>query len=56
MPKQTRTPRRAATFRFFRFALISGAPDAVELGYVPLPQPLIEQIFGYWTQTLAQSN
>jgi phosphate transport system substrate-binding protein len=56
MPRQARTPRRPATFRFFRFALTQGQQDAVALGYVPLPQPVVEQIFGYWAQTLNVSN
>ncbi len=33
----------------FRLAFDAGGNDAVALGYVPLPAPLVEQIKRYWT-------
>ena len=52
MPRQGGTPRRArATLDFFGWALEKGGKDAADLGYVPLPDPLVKQVREYWTGT-----
>lgn len=38
---------------FFNHALTRGAADAHALNYVPLPDPLVEQIKAYWTRELS---
>ena len=43
--------RPQATLRFFQWALEKGADEAAELGYVPLPAPLVEQVKDYWAKT-----
>src|SRR5262249_28001023 len=43
--------RPQATLRFFQWALEKGGQNAADLGYVPLPPALVEQIKGYWTKT-----
>ncbi|MEN4904367.1 phosphate ABC transporter substrate-binding protein PstS [Luteimonas sp. TWI1437] len=35
---------------FFRWVYANGGPQARELGYVPLPASLVQQIERYWTQ------
>lgn len=37
---------------FFRIAFERGAADATSLGYVALPEPLVQQIKGYWDTAL----
>jgi phosphate transport system substrate-binding protein len=50
VPK-TAAPRRSrATLQFFQWALDRGAQDASELGYVPLPLALVDQVKDYWRQ------
>jgi phosphate transport system substrate-binding protein len=40
-----------AAFEFWRFALGEGEKFASELGYVPLPPVLVEQVKDYWAKT-----
>jgi phosphate transport system substrate-binding protein len=49
-PKK-RTPSRRAAFQFFRFALGDGSRDALDLGYVPLPAPLVQTLIATWPKT-----
>ncbi len=37
---------------FFRWIYANGGPQAAALGYVPLPQALVQQIETYWNQNL----
>jgi phosphate transport system substrate-binding protein len=47
------SPRRARTaLSFFDWALEKGAKDAADLGYVPLPQPVVLKVKNYWSQCL----
>jgi phosphate transport system substrate-binding protein len=48
--KSTSPRRMKAALNFFQWSLDSGAADASQLGYVPLPETLVTQIKGYWTQ------
>ena len=49
MHKEPNAPQRSrAALGFFEWALESGADDAAELGYVPLPATLVKQIEDYW--------
>ena len=50
MHKSTSPRRMKAALNFFQWSLDSGAADASQLGYVPLPEALVTQIKGYWTQ------
>ena len=46
-------PRRArAAVNFFNWSLEKGAKDAADLGYVPLPPPLVKQVKDYWAKNL----
>jgi len=45
-PNWLRRPREA--FDFFRWSLDQGARHAAELGYVPLPPTLVQQVKQYW--------
>jgi len=51
-----RTERSASRTRrtlfFLSHALESGGPDATALGYVPLPEPVVQKIKTYWHETL----
>ena len=40
-----------AALDFFRWSLENGSRTAAELGYVPLPAPLVQQVLGYWSRT-----
>ncbi|MFH1554031.1 MAG: phosphate ABC transporter substrate-binding protein PstS [Pseudomonadota bacterium] len=40
-----------AAFAFWRFALDDGEKFASELGYVPLPSVLVQQVKDYWAKT-----
>lgn len=42
--------RTRAALEFFRWSLEKGSRTAAQLGYVPLPDPLIQQVKGYWTR------
>lgn len=50
MNKELSQRRARATLNFFRWSLDKGAEDASQLGYVPLPDPLVKQVKAYWTQ------
>jgi phosphate transport system substrate-binding protein len=52
MPRAASPRRTRATLQFFTWALDKGAQDAAELGYVPLPLGLVDQIKDYWKQNL----
>jgi phosphate transport system substrate-binding protein len=43
--------RAVAALDFFRWSLESGARTAAQLGYVPLPQPVVQQVKAYWANT-----
>lgn len=53
-------PRSAARSRdaldFFRLSLEKGQKDAADLGYVPLPEPLVNQVKAYWASTFKFSS
>jgi phosphate transport system substrate-binding protein len=51
MPRAGSPGRTRAALDFFRWSLDKGARTASQLGYVPLPAPMIEQVRGYWTRT-----
>jgi phosphate transport system substrate-binding protein len=51
MPKTPLSTRARAAFDFFGWTLDKGAQGAAQLGYVPLPDPLVRQIKGYWSTT-----
>ncbi len=36
---------------FFRWSLENGSRTAADLGYVPLPAPVVQQVLGYWSRT-----
>jgi phosphate transport system substrate-binding protein len=49
--QKTSSPKRArAALDFFQWSLEKGAKDAAQLGYVPLPDPLVKQIKSYWAK------
>nr|WP_037457998.1 phosphate ABC transporter substrate-binding protein PstS [Skermanella stibiiresistens] len=50
MPRET-GPTSARTLRFFDDALTHWRRDAVDLGYVPLPDEVVGQIRSYWKST-----
>ena len=47
MPREARSGSER-TLRFFKGALTHWQQDAVDLGYVPLPESLVDQIRSYW--------
>ncbi|WP_460456376.1 phosphate ABC transporter substrate-binding protein PstS [Arenimonas alkanexedens] len=49
-PKNVENNRHAR--EFFAWAYANGAQQATDLGYVPLPAPLVEQIKAYWASSL----
>jgi phosphate transport system substrate-binding protein len=49
-PKNVENNRQAR--EFFAWAYENGAQQATDLGYVPLPAPLVEQIKAYWASSL----
>ncbi|MFG1283645.1 phosphate ABC transporter substrate-binding protein PstS [Xanthobacter autotrophicus] len=52
MYKEPKVPANSpAAFEFWRFALGEGEKLASELGYVPLPPVLVQQVKDYWTRT-----
>jgi phosphate transport system substrate-binding protein len=51
MRKSASRARTRAALDFFRWSLEKGARIAARVGYVPLPEPLIQQVRGYWTRT-----
>ena len=52
MYKQTPQRQARAVLNFFNWSLEKGAKDAADLGYVPLPQPLVKQVKDYWAKNL----
>ncbi len=53
MYKQPKHPERSQqAIEFFRWALENGQPQANELHYVPLPEPLVAQVEAYWAAEL----
>ncbi|MDQ3206716.1 MAG: phosphate ABC transporter substrate-binding protein PstS [Pseudomonadota bacterium] len=49
MYKDPKNPERAkAALDFFRWSFENGREQALDLHYVPLPQPLVEQVQAYW--------
>jgi phosphate transport system substrate-binding protein len=55
MSKQPKSVENARHAReFFDWAYANGDQQASALGYVPLPDALVEQIKAYWTSTLAK--
>ena len=42
--------------QFHEWALDKGAKDAAALGYVPLPDSLVQQVKAYWSRTLKFSS
>ncbi|HQS49980.1 MAG TPA: phosphate ABC transporter substrate-binding protein PstS [Xanthobacteraceae bacterium] len=52
MYKEPKVPANSqAAFAFWRFALDDGEKFASELGYVPLPPVLVQQVKDYWAKT-----
>ncbi|MFS8039359.1 phosphate ABC transporter substrate-binding protein PstS [Xanthobacter sp. AM11] len=52
MYKEPRVPANSsAAFEFWRFALGEGEKYASQLGYVPLPPALVQQVKDYWAKT-----
>ena len=51
MPKAGVRSRTRAALDFFRWSLEKGSATASQLGYVPLPAPLVEHVKGYWRRT-----
>ena len=51
MHKTASASRTRAALDFFRWSLEKGSRTAAQLGYVPLPEPLVQQVKGYWTRT-----
>ena len=51
-----KTPKNAASAKaaqeFFRWVYANGDAAASKLGYVPLPDALVKQIEGYWSQNM----
>ena len=56
MPKRPRARRTRAALDFFRWSLEKGSAIAAQLGYVPLPEPLIKQVKGYWRKTFTNGT
>jgi phosphate transport system substrate-binding protein len=55
MSKKPKNPENSKAAReFFTWVYDSGSQQATDLGYVPLPAPLVEQIKAYWTASLAK--
>jgi phosphate transport system substrate-binding protein len=52
MHKQQKAPQRTqAAINFFKWSLEKGGKDAADLGYVPLPEPLVRQVKDYWQKS-----
>jgi phosphate transport system substrate-binding protein len=57
MYKNPKDPARSkAALEFFRWALEKGQKQADGLGYVPLPDSLVQQIDAYWKSQFAPMN
>lgn len=51
MPRKASPRRVRPALDFFEWSLDRGAKSAAQLGYVPLPDPLVKQIKSYWSKT-----
>jgi phosphate transport system substrate-binding protein len=52
MHKQQKAPQRTqSAINFFKWALDKGGKDAADLGYVPLPEPLVRKVKDYWQKS-----
>jgi len=51
MHKTASRQRTGAALDFFRWSLDKGSGAAAQLGYVPLPAALVQQVKDYWTRT-----
>ncbi len=51
MHKTGSRSRSRAALEFFRWSLEKGSGTAAQLGYVPLPEPLVLQVKNYWITT-----
>ena len=51
MHKSASQARTRAALEFFRWSLEKGSSTATQLGYVPLPAPLVDQVRNYWART-----
>jgi phosphate transport system substrate-binding protein len=47
-PPSASASRSKAALKFFQWALSNGQKDARSLAYVPLPDPLVQQVEAYW--------
>jgi len=48
MHKSAPRARTRAALDFFRWSLEKGSGTATQLGYVPLPRFLVDQVKAYW--------
>ena len=51
MHKTASQTRTRIALDFFRWSLEHGSKTAADLGYVPLPAPLVQQVLSYWAAT-----
>ena len=51
MQKAGSRTKTLSALDFFRWSLQNGSRTAGELGYVPLPAPLVQQVLAYWSRT-----
>ena len=56
MHKTAPRARTLAALDFFRWSLEKGSGTAAQLGYVPLPDALVQQVKSYWTKTLQSGS
>jgi phosphate transport system substrate-binding protein len=56
MQKAGSRSRTRAALDFFRWSLEKGSGTAAQLGYVPLPAPLVQQVKAYWTQVFKTAS
>jgi len=57
IPKQPKDAERTRKIlAFFRWALANGQELAGSLNYVPLPEPLVQQIEAYWQSQIGLSE
>lgn len=57
VPKKPENPQRVAeALKFFDWAFANGDQLAKELDYVPIPEPVVEQIRGAWKQVTDASG
>jgi phosphate transport system substrate-binding protein len=50
MPRGAKPARTQAALDFFAWSLTDGARTASQLGYVPLPEPVVKQVRAYWAK------